>query len=81
MDVVTGSLKFNISAHKDWIRCVTYSPDGMKVATCSDDRTISVWDAENGGRLMEPLEGHTEAVLSIEFSPSGNFLVSGNVRL
>jgi WD40 repeat protein len=81
MDVVTGSQKFSTGAHQDWIRCVTYSPDGKKIATCSDDRIISIWDAENGGRVLEPLEGHTRAVLSIEFSPGGNFLVSGIVPL
>jgi WD40 repeat protein len=29
---------------------------------------------------LEPLEGHTDAVLSIEFSPGGSFLVSGISR-
>ena len=42
---------------------------------------ISVWDADNGERLLEPLEGHTGAVLSIQFSPGGTFLVSGIVLL
>jgi WD40 repeat protein len=79
MDAVTGVSKLSITAHQDWIRCVAYSPDGKKIATCSDDHTISIWDAENGAQLMEPLEGHTGAVLSIEFSPGGSFLVSGIV--
>lgn len=80
MDVVTGQSKLNINAHQDWIRCVAYSPDGKKIATCSDDHIISIWDAENGERLLEPLEGHTGVVMSIEFSPGGGFLVSGIVR-
>jgi len=79
MDVVTGQSKVWIDAHKDWIRCVAYSPDGKKIATCSDDHIISIWDAENGERLLEPLRGHTDFVLSIEFSPGGSFLVSGTV--
>ena len=77
MDVVTGESKLYMNAHQDWIRCVAYSPDGKRIATCSDDRVVSIWDAENGERLLEPLEGHTDAVLSIEFSPDGSFLVSG----
>ena len=78
MDVVTGYSKLYISAHTDWIRCVTYSRDGKKIATCSDDSTIVIWDADSGERLLEPLEGHTGPVLSIQFSLGGNFLVSGS---
>lgn len=80
MDVVSRQSKLSVNAHKDWIRCVAYSPDGKKIATCSDDHIISIWDTENGERLLEPLEGHTGVVLSIEFSPGGSFLVSGIVR-
>jgi len=79
MDVVTRQSKVGIDAHQDRIRCVVYSPDGKKIATCSDDRIISIWDAENGERLLEPLEGHTDVVMSIGFSPGGSFLVSGTV--
>jgi len=81
MDVGTGQSKVCIDAHRDqdWIRCVAYSPDGKKIGTCSDDHIISIWDAENGERLLEPLEGHTDVVMSIEFSPGGSFLVSGTV--
>ena len=79
MDAVTGQSKVRIDAHKNWIRCVAYSPDGKRIGTCSDDHIISIWDAENGERLLEPLQGHTDFVLSIEFSPSGSFLVSGTV--
>ncbi|KAI9507955.1 WD40-repeat-containing domain protein, partial [Russula earlei] len=78
MDAVAGTEKFSKNAHKDWIRCVTYSPDGKRIATCSMDGVICVWDAESGERLLEPIQGHTEAVLSIGFSPDGKFLVSGS---
>jgi WD40 repeat protein len=81
MDMETGQSKFTISAHgdQDWIRCVTYSPDGKKIATCSDDRKISIWNADNGERLLEPLEGHTGVIFCIQFSLGGNFLISGIV--
>jgi WD40 repeat protein len=32
------------NAHSDWIRSVAFSPDGTKIVSGSDDRTIKVWD-------------------------------------
>ena len=36
-----------------------------------------MWDAKTGEQLKE-LQGHTEAVCSVEFSPDGNQIVSGS---
>ena len=33
------------SAHSNWIRSVAFSPDGSKIVSGSDDKTIKVWDA------------------------------------
>ena len=32
------------NAHSNWIRSVAFSPDGTKIVSGSDDRTIKVWD-------------------------------------
>jgi WD40 repeat protein len=77
VDTITGGLKFSCDAHKYWIRCVTYSPDGTMIATCSDDRNICIWDANDGKCLMGPVDCDAGAVLSIAFSPNGEILISG----
>ena len=33
-----------VNAHSDWIRSVAFSPDGTKIVSGSDDKTIKVWD-------------------------------------
>ena len=33
------------SAHNDLIRSVAFSPDGSKIVSGSNDKTIKVWDA------------------------------------
>ena len=81
VDAITGDLKFSRDAHKYWIRCVRYSPDGTMIATCSDDRTISIWDADNGNCLLGPVDCGAGAVLSIAFSPNGKILISGKTEL
>jgi len=79
-DSVTGDVKFSCDAHKFWIRCVTYSPDGTMIATCSDDSSISIWDSDDGSCLLGPLDCGVGAVLSIAFSPDGKVLISGNAH-
>ena len=33
------------NAHSDWIQSVAFSPDGSKIVSGSDDKTIKVWDS------------------------------------
>ena len=44
----------------------------------SDDGTIRIWDAETGVPVGDPLEGHTDCVLSVAFSPDGWHIISGS---
>lgn len=80
VDTATGELEFSCDAHAGWISCVTYSPDGKTIATCSNDGTINVWNAADGSRLLGPFCHDDKAVLSIAFSPDGKNLISGNAH-
>ena len=44
----------------------------------SRDKTIQLWDAQTGGQVANPLQGHTDSVLSVAFSPDGRHIVSGS---
>jgi WD40 repeat protein len=63
---------------------VCFSPDGKRLAVASEDRTVGVWDAGTGQRLLS-LKGHLSEVRSVSFSPDGKRLASastdGTVRL
>jgi len=39
-----GLLSEKTNAHSDYIRSVAFSPDGTKIVSGSDDKTIKVWD-------------------------------------
>ena len=49
---------------------VTFSPDGKRFATTSQDKTAKVWDAKTG-QLLLTLIGHTDQVAGIVYSPDG----------
>jgi uncharacterized protein with WD repeat len=54
---------------------VCFSPDGRRLASAGEDRTVRVWDAASGQELLS-LKGHTGAVRSVCFSPDGRRLAS-----
>jgi hypothetical protein len=59
------------------VNAVTFSPDGNRIVTASEDTTVKVWDAQGGQELLT-LKGHTSVVFSVAFSPDGKRLVTGS---
>src|SRR5260221_223278 len=37
-----------------------------------------MWDAETGAAVGDPLNGHTDSVTSVAYSPDGRHIVSGS---
>ena len=48
-----------------------------RIANCSNDNTIRIWDAESHGELLE-LHGHSHYVHDIAFSPDSSTLLSAS---
>nr|CAD7431045.1 unnamed protein product [Timema monikensis] len=63
------------NAHRDCVNCVRFL-DSRMFATCSDDSTVALWDARNLKTRIRTLNGHSNWVKNIEFSPQDRLLVT-----
>ena len=57
---------------------VAFSPDGTRIVSGSEDKTLRLWDARSGQPIGAPLQGHENSVNSVAFSPDGTRIVSGS---
>jgi WD40 repeat protein len=57
---------------------VAFSPDGKRIVSASQDKTLKVWDLYTGREVLS-LKGHADTVQSVAFSPDGKRIVSGSL--
>lgn len=72
-DTVSKSCKFVFEGHDKGINTITWSPDSRYLASCSDDKTIRIWNCE---KVHFPSYSHCRVIL---FELSTNFLISRSI--
>lgn len=70
------TLRHVLRGHIDLINRIAWSPDGKYLASPSNDKTIRIWDVNNG-ECFQCLRGHDRQVSCVAWSPDGQFLASG----
>jgi serine/threonine protein kinase len=81
LDLKTGEVKREFTRDGKVFRSLAVSPDGRRFATVDDAPVkggypICVWDLETG-KPMAILQGHSDRVIGMVFTPDGRQLLSG----
>ncbi|MBD2501579.1 WD40 domain-containing protein [Anabaena azotica] len=84
-NVTDGHLLQKFKDHKNWVWSVKFSPpDGHKLASASDDKTVKIWDVKTGEHLktltelLEEEQSHDDWVRCVAFDKDGLLLASGS---
>jgi WD40 repeat protein/serine/threonine protein kinase len=77
-DTATGQVVFTLKGHTRGVTSVCFSPDGLRLASASEDQTLIVWNAATGQEVRR-VKGHTRGVTSVCFSPDGRRLASASL--
>ena len=68
----------------EWIRSITFSPDGKWLAAADRDDSIAIWSIPEGRLLLRyetlpnPEEDRLDVITRLAFSPNGKRLASGS---
>ena len=73
----TWNLQQTISAHSDWVRCLSFTPDGTKLVSGSFDKKIKLWQLDTGA-VIHTLAEHPKGVFALAVSPDGRLMASGS---
>jgi WD40 repeat protein/serine/threonine protein kinase len=73
-DAESDELLFNLTMHSSRINDLAFSPDGLALATVSNDKTMRLWNTQTGEPLAE-MDGR-DYLNAVAFHPNGKQLVT-----
>jgi len=72
-----GNLVMTLIGHESKVTTVVHSPNGLFLASGSEDGSIRFWDTRTGEEALSPIRSGDSEITSITFSPDGKLIASG----
>jgi WD40 repeat protein len=74
LDAQTHETAARFTGHEQTVWSAAFSPDSRRLATCSQDRTVRLWQIDGGA--CQVLHGHTDEVFAAAFHKGGTRLAT-----
>ena len=78
IDVTTLEETLVVSIDEGWFYNAAIHPDRTSIAAAGSDGIVYVWSYPDGALLYQ-LDGHSDEVMTVDYSPDGTILASGSV--
>lgn len=66
---------FTYNGHRARVSAVSWSPDGRRIASASDDHLVLICDSQHGKTLLT-YSGHSAPIYALAWSPDGKYIAS-----
>lgn len=76
-DLPSGRMAVELRGHRDGVTQAAFSPDGMHVATGSEDNSVRIWDSRTGLPVGAEMR-HEGKILRLAFSPDGSMVATAS---
>jgi WD40 repeat protein len=76
ISVGRGEVTATLRGHRDWVLTISWSPDGQRIASGSQDGTMRIWDARRRAPIRTLRTG-AWAIDCVAWSPDGGLLAVG----
>jgi len=77
-DTASGRELWRIATGHDSVESLSFSPDGLLIASSGWDRVVHIWEAATGQERRR-YDGHRRSVESVDFGPDGLRLASASM--